>query len=99
MTMHLNSPLFDLVRVPPRIGAKLMGETMCREAGIDPDLVRRRVNNGRNGNPDIEDLRIRIAARMLSHHILWADILNWFEGFSADTISRWAREAKRREDA
>jgi hypothetical protein len=99
MTMNLNSPLFDSIRVPPRIGAKVMGEAMCREAGVNPDLVRLRSNKGRNGNREIEELRIRIAARMVSHHILWADILNWFEGFTADTISRWAREAKRREEA
>lgn len=97
MSMHLSSHWFDLVRIPPRIGAKTIGDQMCRDAGIDPDIVRKQQYHGRKGNPEIERLRIQIAARMVECRLLTADMMEWFEGFSQETIYRWAREAKLRE--
>ncbi|WP_449395564.1 hypothetical protein [Devosia riboflavina] len=94
---HLKSHWFDKVRVQPRVGAKAMGEAMCQAAGIDPELVRRQAYHGRKGSPEIEKLRIQIAARMISYNLPMADIMQWFEGFSEETIYRWARENKFRE--
>jgi hypothetical protein len=76
-----------------------MGDTMCQTAGMDPDVVRKQQYRGPVGNRDVEAMRVKIAARMVASGLLIADILSWFDGFSAETIYRWARSAKHREDA
>jgi hypothetical protein len=90
--MNLSSPLFDIVRIPPRETASVIAERLCRESGLDPAIVRAGPLPGKGAQKGVYELRCRIVCALLDANYVTG---TWFEGIPPETIRRYGTHGRR----
>lgn len=88
--MNLQSPIFDMVRVPARSSLARLIEAVCKQHGIEPVELRRR--RRRIESSEIMKLRrdILVAARSAKYPP--SAISYWFSHRDNSTVATWLED-------
>lgn len=88
--MNLQSPLYDRVRIPVRQSSRVIAERLCREAGFEPEVVRRGALGGKGATPGVYELRCQIACAIADAGYEMCGAGGWLEDISPLTLRRYA---------
>lgn len=93
---NLRTPIWNSIRIRPRRTATDIGDAMAREAGFDPEIVRRPFAGRKATPPGLTELRWRIMLAMKREGITFRQAQAWFE-FSIATLQDYYVDAKKLE--
>ena len=97
--MHLDSPIFDRIRIPPRLTPEAIAMAVCEESGLDLEEVRSLDLPSRGAKTQaIRNARLRICSLMRQHGWPRATITAWFVGISERTVRDYIYGRSKREE-
>lgn len=88
--MYLESPIFDVVRIPSRLSLGRLIERICAAHGMD--AVHFRARRGQHERNSVLDCRRDVLTEARAMGFAWSALAQWFGHRDHATVLRWAKD-------